>query len=149
MAGKSPHWESAAQALDAELAALPRLSRVRVVARWKQLFGTPPPKGMSRRLLIGTIAYEAQVKAHSKPSAAFQRRLKRSIDGAPASRRPKRQKLAAGAQMIREWNGVTHVVMVTDRGYFWGGSTYRSLSAIAREITGAHWSGPRFFGVKS
>lgn len=49
--------------------------------------------------------------------------------------------------MLREWNGVTHVVEVTETGFLWNGETWRSLSAIAREITGAHWSGPRFFGL--
>ena len=51
------------------------------------------------------------------------------------------------ARLLREWNGVTHVVDVTEQGYRWREQTWRSLSAIAREITGAHWSGPRFFGL--
>jgi len=55
--------------------------------------------------------------------------------------------LKAGGRLIREWNGVTHVVDVTGTGFVWKGETWRSLSAIAREITGAHWSGPRFFGL--
>ena len=52
-----------------------------------------------------------------------------------------------GGRLLREWNGITHVVDVTEAGYVWKGKTRRSLSAIAREITGAHWSGPRFFGL--
>jgi len=55
--------------------------------------------------------------------------------------------LKPGGRLLREWNGVTHVVDVTDGGFVWKGETWRSLSAIAREITGAHWSGPRFFGL--
>lgn len=52
-----------------------------------------------------------------------------------------------GARLIRDWNGTTHVVDVTETGYLYGGVTYRSLSVIARTITGARWSGPRFFGL--
>lgn len=55
--------------------------------------------------------------------------------------------IAAGSRLAREWNGKTHVVDVTDDGFFYAGKTYRSLSAIARAITGARWSGPRFFGL--
>jgi hypothetical protein len=58
-----------------------------------------------------------------------------------------RRRLVAGARLLREWNGRTHVVDVTEAGYLYEGETYRSLSAIARKITGAHWSGPRFFGL--
>jgi hypothetical protein len=56
--------------------------------------------------------------------------------------------MKAGGRILREWNGVTHVVDVLDLGFRWNGTTYRSLSAIARAITGARWSGPRFFGLK-
>jgi hypothetical protein len=55
----------------------------------------------------------------------------------------------AGARLIREWNGTTHVVDVVDGGYLWNGEQHRSLSAIARAITGTRWSGPRFFGIGS
>ncbi|WP_413719231.1 DUF2924 domain-containing protein [Silicimonas sp. MF1-12-2] len=55
--------------------------------------------------------------------------------------------LKPGARLLREWNGVTHVVDVVEGGLVWKGETWRSLSVIAREITGAHWSGPRFFGL--
>ena len=55
--------------------------------------------------------------------------------------------LQPGARLLREWNGTTHVVDVLPNGFHWNGTTHRSLSAIAREVTGAHWSGPRFFGL--
>ena len=53
----------------------------------------------------------------------------------------------AGTRLVREWQGTLHEVIVLDRGYLWKGKTYRSLSEIARSITGARWSGPRFFGL--
>jgi len=58
-----------------------------------------------------------------------------------------RRRLVPGARLLRDWNGRTHAVDVTQDGYLYDGITYRSLSAIARRITGAHWSGPRFFGL--
>jgi hypothetical protein len=58
-----------------------------------------------------------------------------------------RQTPAPGARLLREWNGRRHVVDVIERGFVYEGVSYRSLSAIARRITGAHWSGPRFFGL--
>ena len=58
-----------------------------------------------------------------------------------------RRRLVPGVRLLRDWNGRTHVVDVTEAGYLYEGETYRSLSAIARKITGAHWSGPRFFGL--
>ncbi len=57
--------------------------------------------------------------------------------------------VASGTRLIREWNGVTHVVDAVDDGFIWQGARYGSLSAVARAITGARWSGPRFFGVTS
>ena len=54
---------------------------------------------------------------------------------------------ACGGRLLREWNGVTHIVEVEEGGYRWNGETYRSLSAVARAITGTRWSGPRFFGL--
>ena len=55
--------------------------------------------------------------------------------------------LRPGTRLVREWNGRTHVVDVSEDGFAFDGKTYRSLSAIAKRITGAHWSGPRFFGL--
>jgi hypothetical protein len=57
--------------------------------------------------------------------------------------------LKTGARLVREWNGVTHVIEVADTGFVWKGVRYRSLSAVARAITGARWSGPRFFGTSA
>ena len=55
--------------------------------------------------------------------------------------------LKSGARLLRAWNGVTHEILVVEDGFLWAGRTWRSLSAIAREITGTRWSGPRFFGL--
>jgi hypothetical protein len=60
---------------------------------------------------------------------------------------PKSRRLAQGSKLLREWNGRTHHVDVVKGGFVWNGNKHQSLSAIAKEITGAHWSGPRFFGL--
>ena len=67
---------------------------------------------------------------------------------AKGKRRQSRPRLRPGGRLLREWNGVTHVVDVVEGGFLWRGERHRSLSAIARAITGAHWSGPRFFGLQ-
>ena len=56
--------------------------------------------------------------------------------------------LRAGTRLVREWRGVTHTVLVQAQGFEWNGRCYRSLTIIAQKITGAHWSGPRFFGLR-
>ncbi|MFZ1813637.1 MAG: DUF2924 domain-containing protein [Rhizobiaceae bacterium] len=70
-----------------------------------------------------------------------------AVPAAPNPSPPLRPQPAIGTRLVREWNGRMHVVEVTDEGFVWDGKSYRSLSAIARRITGAHWSGPRFFGL--
>lgn len=92
-----------------------------------------------RRVLIR----ELQCRASGGVSAKTDRALKRIAAGKtpPAAAKP-------GSHLIREWNGRTYQVSVADGGYVMDGKTWRSLSAIARHITGAHWSGPRFFGVQ-
>ena len=94
------------------------------------------------------LAFEYQVESHGGLDTKSKRalRLKRHNGSNPATRRLK-TKLQVGARLIRVWNGVTHNVNVTPTGFEWRGQTYRSLSAIAKAITGAHWSGPRFFGL--
>ncbi|WP_425415747.1 DUF2924 domain-containing protein [Paracoccus chinensis] len=61
----------------------------------------------------------------------------------------RRQSQSQGGRLLRKWNGTTHVVEIRSEGYFWNGRFWRSLSAITREITGAQWSGPRFFGLNA
>lgn len=132
------------------LASLPTLPRDTLVERWTAVFGRPPPKGMSRRLIERAVAYQLQAQALGGLKAGVLRKLKRhaavrdtnSIDRNIAS-----AQLAPGTQLIREWNGRNHTVEVTAAGLLWSGSTYRSLSAVAQAITGTKWSGPRFFGL--
>ncbi|MEW9922508.1 DUF2924 domain-containing protein [Marimonas sp. MJW-29] len=111
--------------------------------RWRAAFGRPPPKHLSLPFLKRVLIWEAQNKALGGVSAKTVRRLKQIASGktVPAAAKP-------GSFLVREWNGRTYQVEVIDGGYLMDGKTWRSLSAIARHITGAHWSGPRFFGVQ-
>ena len=135
-----------------QLAAIPDLSRNDLIERWTQAYSRPPPRGLSRRLLEYAAAYQIQARALRGLPPAVRRRLQR-IAAAGSSRvtAPARggaaPALAPGSRLIREWRGRTHTVDVLDSGFRCDGKQYRSLSEIARAITGARWSGPRFFGL--
>ena len=121
------------------------MDRAALLAAWSETLGSPAPKGISRTFLRRFLAFEIQTKRHGGLSKQTLNAVKRSEGEAKA--KPITPALKPGGRLIREWNGITHVVDVTDTGFVWNGETWRSLSAIAREITGAHWSGPRFFGL--
>lgn len=125
------------------------LPRAELVAAWTKLYGKAPPKGISIRLLAGAIAYARQAKQHGGLSSRAPRRLAKLAGGAPVAEVAAPRTLKPGARLVREWNGVSHTVEVVADGYVWKGERYRSLSAVARGITGARWSGPRFFGLGS
>jgi len=132
---------------DADLAVLADLPRCELAVRWQDQYGTPPPKGLSRRLLVGAVTYTQQAKQHGGYRPALSRRLAKLVGGAQIRPLAPSRALTPGTRLVREWNGVTHTVEVVDAGYVWNGDRYKSLSAVARAITGARWSGPRFFGI--
>jgi hypothetical protein len=118
------------------------LSRSDLLERWTQHWGKEPPKYVSRRLLELSAAWHLQCRMYGGPDRELRRLLNRSVrsDAGKPSIKP-------GTRLVREWNGRTHHVEVLDKGFRWNDRTYRSLSSIAKAITGAHWSGPRFFGL--
>lgn len=137
------------------LSKLPGLSTVELRAEWRRLFRQAPPL-MSRDLLVRALAYRVQEVAHGGLTRSMQRRLRAladtATDAAPADGEAsiaarKAVTLSPGARLVREWGGRTHVVSVTADDFEHEGRRYRSLSQIAQAITGAHWSGPRFFGL--
>jgi len=134
------------------ITSLSHLPRPALVERWQVLYRTKPPKGLSRRFLALAIAYRMQAKCSGGLPLTVQRKLT-GIDGSNgtlARRQPNAPvRLAPGTRLIREWNGVTHVVDVADGQFVWNGTRHRSLSSVARAITGARWSGPRFFALKA
>ena len=136
-------------ALLQQITALNALTAQQLRDEWRRLYRGQPPR-LSRDLLIRTIAYRMQELAYGGLSKATQRKLdaltkemerKGSIVVTPdLSLRP-------GARLVREWRGRTHTVVVTQDGFEYAGKTFPSLTKIAHVITGAHWSGPRFFGL--
>ena len=121
-------------------------------AGWADLFRRPPRKGISRRLPLYALAYNTQARAHGGLRPATRHKLLQAdreepSTGATTRRRERRGALSPGSRLVREWQGRSYTVEVTDRGFLYGGRQYRSLSEVARTITGARWSGPRFFGL--
>jgi hypothetical protein len=145
--------------IDQEIGRMADLSGAELVASWRKMFKAPPPKGIKRGLLERARAYRLQVRAFGGLKPASRKRLLAIAEGrvaeSEASRanvdddaiRHDRAKLKPGARLIREWNGVVHTVDVVDGGFLWNGRNWKSLSAVAEAITGARWSGPRFFGL--
>ena len=124
---------------------LETMDRAALLAAWSDVFTSPAPKGMSRTFLRRFLAFELQARRSGGLSKNVETALKRTER--TAAPKTTSAALKPGGRLLREWNGVTHVVEVSDSGFVWKGETWRSLSVIAREITGAHWSGPRFFGL--
>lgn len=135
--------------LDKDLAALPDMSAAQLRERWEAMGdGAPPivPASVMRPLL----AQRLQERKHGGLPVIVRRELNRLASYGPnaAPARP-RIELTPGTRLIREWNGQTVSVDVTEEGFAYADRTWRSLSEIARHVTGAHWSGPRFFGLIS
>ena len=123
------------------------MERDGLLSLWPEISSGPIPHRMSAAFLRQIIIFEIQARLHGGLAKSFRKRLSKVATA--KSRTTKSKSLQTGSRLMREWNGVIHLVDVTTCGFVWHGRTYRSLSAIAREITGAHWSGPRFFGIGS
>ena len=130
-----------------ELRALTGLSRRSLTEKWSALYGAPPPPRTSRSLMLRAVAYKLQERAYGGLAPAVRRILMEAVE--TSSARQRRRPLRPGTVLLREWQGVTHRVTVIEAGVLYDGKRYRSLSEAARLITGARWSGPRFFGLKS
>ena len=136
--------------LDHELARLVDQVTTELRRAWRTLYYTGPPPGLSRDLIIRGLADKLQQRAaHAGANRALQRRLD-TLAGEPGkgalSVNPGRA-LKTGTRLVRQWRGQTHTVLVGEDGFEYQGQRYRSLTVIAERITGAHWSGPRFFGL--
>ena len=135
--------------LEDEIAGLVDRSTQEFRLAWRQSHRTRPPQGLSRDLLIRALANQLQERTHGGASRALRRRLQTlagTFEKGGASFAlgvvPK-----IGITLAREWRGRTHLVLGREDGFDYEGQHYRSLTVIAEQITGAHWSGPRFFGV--
>ena len=119
-------------------------------ARWSSLFGTTPSPLLSRVFMSRAIAYRMQEKVFGGLKPSIQRILDWALDTEGNDRRlAQRRRASAGTLLIREWHGVKHRVTVLDSDVLYRNRRYKSLSEVARAITGTHWSGPLFFGLKN
>ncbi len=123
--------------------ALKNASNSTLKAEWREFYRTPPPKQMSSPMMRRFIAYELQAKT----IGGLSKRQLKSLVTALKPTKTSRVRFNPGTRLVRDWRGVTYEVMVTAKGYRWHGKDWRSLSAVAKAITGAHRSGPRFFGI--
>ena len=129
--------------VEEEVAALATRSSAQLRERWQQVTGAVVPK-VSPSLLRFALAYELQARAYGGLSRRTQQRLAQL-----AAAKTRTSDVQPGMRLVREWNGAVHVVTIDEaKQIHWSGKTWRSLSEVARAITGTHWSGPAFFGLK-
>ena len=138
-----------------DLASLSTLDRGALAKRWRELYRTEPPARIGSGFLISAIAYRLQEQALGGLKPSTQRYLAKVAAEATGANGTARNKVAAptatikpGTRLLREWHGVTYEVLVLENGVQCNGVHYRSLSEVARTITGTQWSGPLFFGLK-
>ena len=138
--------------LDGQLDMLAAMSQAQLRAEWRRWHrGQLMPAGLGRDLATRAIAWAMQEKVHGglTPAATRQlRNLARELDETGDIEIGKAVCLKPGTKLTREWHGQIYHVLVLEQGFQFQDRHYRSLTPIAREITGAHWSGPRFFGLK-
>lgn len=141
--------EAGAERLRLELERLAGMDLPGLQARWRRVFGRPAPRSLPRVLLHRTLAYRLQAEALGDLDRETLRAIDRLADGSGTTvPLPDRASTKPGTLLVREWQGELQRVMVLEQGYAWNGTTYDSLSRVARAITGTPWSGPRFFGLK-
>lgn len=143
--------ESAAAGLATRLRVLEQMDCAALRGEWRRLYRVQPPTRVSRDLLMLGVAWKIQEQAFGGLGDATRRRLgdlAQTLERVGDVTRSRVARLRPGAKLVREWHGKTHTVTVCEDGFEWQGRHWRSLSVIAREITGGHWSGPRFFGLR-
>jgi hypothetical protein len=137
----------------ARLAALKIMSVNDLKSEWQALFGASAPNN-SRSFLEGRLAYRIQELTYGGPDRETRRMLELLADEVEGTLTRKSQiadprNPVTGTKLIRDWDGTEHTVTVLKDGFDWGGRRYKSLSAIARAITGTQWNGYRFFGLRA
>ena len=129
--------------LDASLAALVTMSPAQLRSEWTRVTGREMPK-VSPAMLRLALGYELQAKVHGGLSRTAQQQLAQHAAAKTTTRAA-----PPGSRLVREWHGTVHIVTIAEAGTVqWNGREWRSLSEVARAITGTRWSGPAFFGLK-
>ena len=138
--------------IEVQLAGLANLHWTELRELWRDSFGSDPPEKISDQLMRQAIAYRLQVKHLGGLNFSTRRALKRLLEEPGAtSLKPRsgRIRVIHGTVLVREWHGAAHQVTATKQGLLYRGKLFRSLSEVAREITGTRWSGPLFFGLRT
>jgi len=138
--------------LTPEIAGLSKVSITNLRERCTSLYGKETSGRLGRSFLVRAIAYRLQEQAFGGLKPSTRRLLARIAKETAAGTSPKSppvRKAETGTILVREWQGSAHRVTVLGDGVSFNGKRYRSLSEVAREITGSRWSGPRFFGLRS
>jgi len=141
-----------------QITGLRQLSHSALKERWRDLFGTEPPT-YNRATLIKRLAYRIQELAHGGLSESARVRLREpladlgmDVDSATVERLKRRERNdgipVTGTRLIREWQGSRYEATVVAGGFEYLGRRYRSLTAVTKAITGTHWNGPAFFGLR-
>jgi hypothetical protein len=149
---KATNKETLEKKVEHEIKGLIGASRKRLKETWKSLYGTDAPERMSEDHLKRAIAHRIQENAFGGLKPATRKLLEKVADDASARKPIKtssKPKVRPGTLLVREWHGKAHKVAVNDEGVLYRGKQYSSLSEVACKITGAHWSGPLFFGLKA
>jgi Protein of unknown function (DUF2924) len=137
------------RAIEGEINRLRSLGLDELRREWQRLYHSDAPR-ISRDLLVLALGYRLQEIEHGGLGKATRRKLGTIAKGLRTTGRVGPMpslSLKSGARLVREWHGRTHTVTVTEDGFEYAGTSYPSLTKIAKKITGAHWSGPRFFGL--
>ncbi|MFZ0737391.1 MAG: DUF2924 domain-containing protein [Candidatus Acidiferrales bacterium] len=139
--------------ISGQIAKLRTLSRRQLLDLWQKLYRGAAPTSTRREVMVPFLAYRIQENVYGglkPPTRSELHRIARSIKKSSASNEKMRQpKMKPGTRILRQWRGETYEVIVTRSGFEFGGASYRSLSELARKITGTRWSGPAFFGLKN
>lgn len=141
-------------AVSRQLERLSTLDATQLRTLWPRHFDGAPPPRMRSNLLARILAHDVQTRAFGGLSKSDVETLDRvaATEIGELRQRPSasvQRQLTPGTRLVRQWHGVTHEVCITEQGFIWRGTTYRSLSAVARAITGTRWNGPAFFGLRS
>jgi hypothetical protein len=136
-----------------EIEEITAMGRIELLRHWPEHFEVPAPPRASPEFLRMALAWRVQTKRSGASTSRMDRQLRRIGELIAEGRTPRalddRPKARGGAILVRTWRDKTYTVTVSDKGYVLEGVTYRSLSQVARKITGTSWNGPQFFGLRS
>jgi len=144
------HSQTETERISSEISRLFELKVSALKQQWRDVYGNEPPPRASKKLLASAIAYKIQERAFGGLKPSIIRLLERASEEADGRQIPRRfTRASTGTVLIREWQGKSHHVTVLERGgVLYRTKSYRSLSQVARVITGCRWSGPLFFGLR-